>query len=258
MRVLVTRPQPQADEWVQRLRAAGVDALALSLMQIQPVADDAPLRDAWAALGQHQLVMFVSANAVQAFFAARHLQAAWPPGCWAGSTGPGTSAALRAHGVLQGCIREPAPDSPRLDTEALWQQQLQAHDWPGQRVLVVRGEGGRDWLADTLRAHGAQVDFLTAYRRAAPELDPAQQQWLAQAQAQPLGWCWLFSSSEAVANLALLAPGADWSQAPALATHPRIADTARRHGFAATQAVAPGFDTLLQALKQLDTGLPPR
>ncbi|EHR70244.1 uroporphyrinogen-III synthase [Burkholderiales bacterium JOSHI_001] len=257
MRVLVTRPQPQADEWVQRLRAAGVDAVALPLMQIQPVADDAPLRAAWTTLPRHQLVMFVSANAVQAFFAARPLDALWPPACWAGSTGPGTSAALRACGVAQGCIREPAPDSPRLDTEALWQQRLQDQNWRGQRVLVVRGEGGRDWLADTLREHGAQVDFLTAYRRAAPTLDAPHWQWLAQAQAHPFGWCWLFSSSEAVANLTQLVPQANWSQARALATHPRIADNARKHGFVQAQVVAPGFDAQVQALKHLDTGAPP-
>lgn len=253
MRVLVTRPQPQADEWVQRLREAGLDAVALPLLRILPVDDVAPLRAAWASLAHKRLVMFVSANAVQAFFDARPTGLPWPGATWAGSTGPGTSAALRACGVPSACVLEPAPDTERLDSEALWQQRLQSHAWRGQQALVVRGEGGRDWLADKLRAQGAQVVFLAAYHRAAPVWDTRQQAFVDQARALPQSCCWLFSSSEGVNHLGPLAPGADWSRSLALASHPRIADTARSLGFAQVQVVPPGFDALVQALKRLDT-----
>ena len=82
---------------------------------------------------------------------------------------------------------------------------------------VVRGEAGRNWLAEALRQHGAQVHFVEAYRRTVPVPSPPQQALLAQALARPERFCWLFSSSEAVGHLPQLAPGADWAPACALA-----------------------------------------
>ncbi|MFY9511768.1 MAG: uroporphyrinogen-III synthase, partial [Rubrivivax sp.] len=98
MRVIVTRPPAQAAAWVAQLQARAVDALALPLIHIAPVADPAPLRAAWQALPGVALLMFVSANAVAQFFAQRPEGAAWPAGTRAGSTGPGTTAALQDAG----------------------------------------------------------------------------------------------------------------------------------------------------------------
>jgi uroporphyrinogen-III synthase len=79
-------------------------------------------------------------------------------------------------------------------------------------VLIVRGDGGREWLADTLRARGAQVELLAAYRRRPPVLNANERALLAEALARPRGHCWLFSSSESIDHLEVLAgPDADWS-----------------------------------------------
>lgn len=237
MRLIVTRPAAQAAEWVRALQALGQDAAALPLLDIAAVDDTAPLRAAWQALSDTALVMFVSANAVVHFFAQAPSGQGWPPGPRAGCTGPGTAAALRAAGVPAAAVVEP-PAGARFDSEALWA--LLAHeDWAGRRVLVVRGEEGRDWLADTLRARGAAVDFVAAYRRGAPQPDAAGQSLLAQAQAAPAAHLWLFSSSEGVAQLRTLAPAADWSRSAALASHPRIAQTARDLGFGRVALTAP-------------------
>lgn len=245
MRLIVTRPAAQAGPWVAALRAAGVDAVALPLIDIAPADDPAPLQAAWRDLASYALVMFVSANAVQHFFAARPPHAAWPPGTLAGSPGPGTSAALRAAGVGDALV-EPAADAPAFDSEALWAR-LREHDWRGRRALVVRGEDGRDWLAQTLRERGAAVDFVAAYRRLAPAPDAAGQALLAAAQAQPATHAWLFSSSEAVARLRALAPAADWSASLALATHARIAEAARGAGYGRVLAVEPAPAAVVQA-----------
>lgn len=237
MRVLVTRPAAQAGPWVGSLRALGVDAFALPLIGIEPAADAAPVMAAWATLEQCAFVMFVSANAVAHFMAAGGGRP-WPAGVRAGSTGPGTTAALQGAGVPAALIDAPAADAPRLDTEALWAR-IAGRDWRGRRVLVVRGEAGRDWLADTLRAAGAEVAFVAAYRRLAPEWTAAERAGLASALAAPREHLWLLSSSEAVRHLATLAPPSQWHAARALATHPRIADTAREVGFGDVQAVAP-------------------
>jgi uroporphyrinogen-III synthase len=236
--LIVTRPAAQAEGWAERLRALGWQAQALPLIEIAPLADAAPVRAAWQSLDGRALVVFVSANAVQQFFAHAPQTARWPAGVLAGSTGPGTSAALRAAGVPPGQLVEPAHDAASFDSEALWAT-LAGREWRGRRVLVVRGEEGRDWLAETLRQRGAEVDFVAAYGRRAPRPDAAAQALLAQARAQPGAHLWLFSSSEAVAHLRALAPAADWSRSAALASHPRIAQAARDAGFQPVHLVAP-------------------
>ena len=252
MRLIVTRPAAQATPWVAALQALGLDAQALPLIDIAPPHALVPVQAAWAALEALTLAMFVSANAVEHFFAARPAGAEWPSALLAGSTGPGTSAALRAAGVQQ--IEEPAADAPQFDTEALWAR-LATRRWRGARVLVVRGEDGRDWLAETLRAQGAEVNFLAAYRRVPPVLDDAGRALLAAAQAAPAQHLWLFSSSEAVGHLQALATGGDWSAAQAFASHPRIAQAARSAGFGDVKLVAPTPQAVaLQTLQTLQLG----
>lgn len=229
--LLVTRPQPQADAWVARLGALGVDACALPLLGIAGAPDPAAVAAAWAGLPARDLVMFVSPSAVERFFAARPAPTGWPPAVLAGSTGPGTSAALRQAGVPASAIVSPPEAEGAFDSEALWRRLQALRDWRGASVLIVRGAGGRPWLADTLRQHGADVHSVEAYRRTAPVLGPAGQAALQQALARPAAHLWLFSSSEAVQQLPLLAPQADWSACRALATHPRIAQAARALGF---------------------------
>ena len=229
MRVIVTRPAAQGQAFVAALRALGVEAVNLPLIGIAPAPDAAAVQAAWGRLPALALVMFVSANAVDHFFAARPPGAGWPAGTLAGSTGPGTSAALRAAGVPAACLVEPGPSGP-FDTDTLWLQ-LAARPWTGRQVLVVRGEAGRDWLAEQLRAAGAQVDFVAAYRRLLPSFEGAAGEVLAAALRHPAGHCWHFSSSEAIGHLVAACPGTDWVPSRALATHPRIVQAARRHGF---------------------------
>ena len=249
MRVIVTRPAAQAAEWVARLQASGIDAAALPLMGIAPASDTAPIRATWARLADLRLVVFVSPNAAEQFFAHRPPHAEWPATAWAGSPGPGTTHALRGLGLPAARIIEPAGDAAQFDSESLWAQ-LAGHDWHAAQVLIVRGEGGgRDWLAATLRDHGAQVDHLAAYRRAAPVLGQAHRDLLANALGTPAAHAWLFSSSEAIDHLAQAVPGAQWSGARAVTTHPRIAERARRLGFSSVAQARPALDAVVACIQ---------
>jgi hypothetical protein len=96
MQLLVTRPQPQADEWVTALRAHSVTAQALPLLQIESLADPAATA-AWASLPEHGLVVFVSPGCVKSFFDLRPAAVSWPDGTRAAATGPGTSGAARSR-----------------------------------------------------------------------------------------------------------------------------------------------------------------
>jgi uroporphyrinogen-III synthase len=244
MRVIVTRPQREAQRWVLDLSAPGRDAVALPLIQVGPLDNTAGLAQVWQHLADYVGVMFVSSNAVEHFFAskpplAREFSAASAvhPRAWA--TGPGTVRALLREGVVSDRLDAPPPDATQFDSEALWQLvggQVQA----GDRVLIVRGGDpagsgsgspgtGREWFADQVARAGARAEFVLAYQRCMPQFSSAERQ-LARTAATD-GSVWLFSSGQAVANLSACLPGQSWSGARAIATHPRIAGAAKKAGF---------------------------
>lgn len=254
---LVTRPEPQAAEWVCKLRARGLQAEALPLLEIARVGDAAPLRAMFTQLqrcaGRQPLVMFVSPNAAACFFQAlagpgAEAPPAWPQGALAAGTGPGTVAALQAAGVPAAAIVAPPAEAAQFDSETLWAL-LKNQEWAGRPAWIVRGEGGRDWLADTLRAAGAEVAFVQSYARRAPEWGEVERGLLARALARPETVRWLLSSSEAVGHLGALAPAADWAGSTALASHPRIAESARGLGFGRVVEIRPTVDAVAEVLR---------
>jgi uroporphyrinogen-III synthase len=253
--LVVVRPRAQARAWTQALRQAGLQASELPLIDIRPAPAPRAVGEAAAALaraaaeGRRPLAVFVSANAVDGFFAAADL-AAWPAQAVAGATGPGTVAALRAAGVPEAAIAAPPADAPQFDSEALWAV-VGAQAWAGRPAWIVRGNGGREWLADRLRDAGASVAAVQSYERAEAALTPAEAATLAAALAEPRRWCWFFSSSEAIARLAALADGHDWRGARALATHPRIAAQARALGLAEVVDVRPELAAVQAAVRAL-------
>ncbi len=255
--LVVTRPQPQADAWVARLLALQQPALALPLLRIEGAPEHARLAaQAWQTLSEQRLVMFVSPNAVAQFFEARPQGpggVSWPETTWAGATGMGTVAALLAHGVPQPLIAAPSPQSPQFDAETLWLQVLGAMDWRGQRVLIVRGEQGRDWLTETLQAQGAEVRALCAYQRLGPLWDAPTRDLLAHIEAQPSKHVWLFSSSEAMRHLvSYIDASGDVPRVrgmTVIATHERIAQTARSLGFTSVRSARPDPAQVVEALR---------
>ncbi|MEF7613614.1 uroporphyrinogen-III synthase [Aquincola sp. MAHUQ-54] len=247
MRLLVTRPQPQAADWVARLSATGFEAAALPLLRT--VASEEPAAPAAReAVARCDGVVFVSPAAVTHFFEAARGVWPWAAGRWAAAPGPGTARCLAAAGVPAQCIVQPAADADQFDSEALWQQ-LRLHVRPGAAVVIVRGDGGRDWLAQALAAAGAQVRFVQAYRRMPPAPTPEERVVLDEALREPASHLWLFSSAEAIGHLESIAPGADWSAALALATHPRIEARARQLGCSRVWTSRPSFDAVVAAAR---------
>lgn len=257
--LIVTRPREQALPWVERLRARGVGAAAVPLLDIQPCAQSEPLEQAWRELHTCSVVVFVSPNAATHFFSTSPTGGArtWPDSTWAAAPGQGTARALIALGVPAQRILQPPPDAEQFDSESLWPV-MAPLPWAGRRALVVRGDGGREWLSDRLREAGATVDHLSVYRRAAPvllaeERAVAQAAWL-----HPERFVWLFSSSEALGHLPAVmsgiaagssAPFAHWAaQSPALATHPRIMEQAQRLGFTRVAASRPDLHDVIAGL----------
>ena len=248
-RVIVTRPAREAARWVEALQHAGLDAVALPLMAIAPMPDTEALRNAHVGLDRYAALMFVSAAAVEHFLAPASALI-FSARCWA--TGPGTAHALHAAGVAPESIDAPAPDAAQFDSEALWAR-VASQVGSGVRVLIVRGgdaagnANGRDWLARRIEAAGGTVDTLVAYRRLMPAFDAAdRQQALEGARGAAT---WLFSSSEAIGNLCRALPDTDWQAARAVATHPRIAQTAQEAGFGSVRTCLPTVAALVASIE---------
>ena len=249
LRIILTRPAPQAQAWETALHEAGFDVSGLPLINIALLPAPASLPD----LAQMDAVFLVSRNALDgllAWYGAAALQNAalrWL------CPGAGTAAQLFALGIPACRIAQPAADEPQ-DSLHLWQA-LQNHSplQTGQQLLIVRGrDAGQsdtpNWLATQAQQLGLQVQHLISYERQPPELTVAQAE-LAQAAAQD-GSVWLFSSSQAIANLTAALPDTTWRQARCLATHARIAHTAQQHGFQTT-VCQPQLNDIARVLHQL-------
>jgi uroporphyrinogen-III synthase len=126
---------------------------------------------------------------------------------------------------------------------------LRERAWAGQRVLMLRGDGGREWLADRLREQGASPEFFSVYQRRCPSLTATEQDLLNAALSAPERYVWLFSSAEAIGYLqALAAPEQDWRQVQGIATHERIAARARELGVGHVVLARPDAQAVAEAL----------
>lgn len=227
--IAVTRPQAQAGELIAAIRAAGGTPLALPLITIEPVQDEAGFARLAASLDDFAIAFFVSANAVEHGLAGLRAHRPWPPGPVVATVGPGSAAALHAAGFAT--VIAPAE---RFDSEGvLALPQFGAAALAGKRVLVLRGDGGRELLADALAARGVEVSSFTCYRRVVPPVDVAA---LLALQVRAGLDALTLSSSEAVRHLAAELQGQAGTalfDVPVFAPHPRVAASARDAGFRA-------------------------
>jgi uroporphyrinogen-III synthase len=238
--IVLTRPLEQSTALAQLIGRAGGEALLFPALMIEPVHDVA-LTQRVAELDAYHGVIFISPNAARHGVAAVRATREWPRGLKCYALGPGTARVLSDAGVHQVVIPA-AHDSegmlrlPALNTVA------------GQRWLIVRGVGGRELLADTLRERGAVVDYAECYRRIRPETDAA-----------PLVRRWatggvhavVISSAETLHNLAAMLgeAGAGYLAAtPWFVPHEKIAAAARRFGIQTVIVTAGGDDGALQGL----------
>ncbi len=167
-RILVTRPAHQAQNLAHLLQQHGATVVLLPTIAIAQVDDLHSIRNTLENLHRFQSLIFISANAVNFALEANggkiadtskllHFVA----------VGKATAQAMAAAGITVNLVPEQGFNSEAL----LAMPQLKQVD--GQRILIVRGVGGRDELANTLRARGAQVDYLEVYRRVIPCIDSA-------------------------------------------------------------------------------------
>ena len=248
--VVITRPRAQAESLAQAVAALGHTPVLLPLLEIAPLADQSGLQAALAGLDAYALVAFVSPNAIDAAFA--HI-GQWPRQVALAVLGEGSRAALARHGLDAGNATILGPlDPTRSDSENLLAS-LDLAALAGKKVLIVRGESGRELMADAFRAAGAEVDVVPAYRRSVPALSEPLAAQLRALLGRPNDW--IITSSEALRGLfALLArmdPGcvSQMRAQHVIVPHARIAATAQELGIARVTLTGSGDDRLLAALQ---------
>ncbi|OGS99877.1 MAG: uroporphyrinogen III synthase [Gallionellales bacterium RIFCSPLOWO2_12_FULL_59_22] len=238
LKIAVTRPRDQAAPLARRIEEAGGIPLLFPLLDIAPATDQAALREQISRLAQFDLAIFISPNAVHYGMAAIRASGELPQNLKIATVGQGSAKALRELG-LAGVI---AP-TERFDSEGLLAlPELQ--DVAGWRVLILRGDGGRELLGDTLRARGATVEYAACYRRSKPQQDIAA---LLKAAPDAL----TVTSSEALAYLWQMLDDAQRESLcgiPLFVPHQRIAELARRQGWRQVLLTDAGDDGLLSAL----------
>jgi uroporphyrinogen-III synthase len=163
-RILVTRPAAQAGQLAALIAGQGGEAICFPLLEIAPADDLQPLQQAVVRLDEYLMAIFISPNAVDFSVPKILAQRQWPMGLRAAAIGPGTVAQLGRYGIAQVLC-----PTLRFDSEALLElPEFQAGRVVGQKILILRGNGGRELLAETLAKRGAAVDTVTCYRRSAP------------------------------------------------------------------------------------------
>lgn len=153
--VLVTRPEHQAEHLCKLIEAEGGAAVRYPALAIKPRPDRAAVRAAIGPADRYDVIIFVSANAVR--FGADLLGP--PRDLPLAAIGPATAAALNTAGY-----RVALMPAEGMDSESLLALP-QLHDMGGRRVLIVRGTGGRELIAETLTARGATVQYAEVYTR---------------------------------------------------------------------------------------------
>ena len=222
--VLVTRPRELAPGLAKRVAAAGGRAILFPAIEIEPLPQAGPA-------GRYDVVVFVSPSAVR--HGARWIGA----GHKTLAVGAGTAHEIRKYGQdvifpASGADSEALLDLPEL-------AQLS-----GQQVLIVRGQGGRSLLGDTLRERGARVEYAECYRRVRPRADAA-----------PLLAAWVdavtVNSGEALQNLVALlgAEGRErLPETPLFVPHRRVAQQAESAGLRKVLIAGPGDDEMIERL----------
>jgi len=162
MKILLTRPQGRNQSMIEALNEKGVSHIVTPLLNVQ--ATDIGLhQSSIEQFNQADIVIFISTNAVK--FASQALNQQFPDSAQFYAVGNATSQALLALGITS----HKAPQECQQTEGLLTLEQLQ--NISNKKIVIVRGVGGREALAEALTSRGAIVNYWEAYQRGCPKLD---------------------------------------------------------------------------------------
>ena len=224
-RLLLTRPADDCAALAQTLAAQGVVSHCMPLLAIEALDETPEQRSAFADLQCYCAVIVVSKPAARIGLQLLAQHGTPTPDLPWFSVGAATAAVLAEQG-LGVHFPDLGDDSEALLALPALQQAIAA---PAPRVLILRGEGGREFLAERLRSQGVSVDYLPLYRRVLPQYAPGELS--RQVRAERLNGL-VVSSGQGFEHLLQLA-GDDWpalARLPLFVPSPRVAEQARAAG----------------------------
>jgi uroporphyrinogen-III synthase len=170
--VLVTRPDHQAENLCLLIEQEG--GLAVRFPTLQIVGIDSQSDELSSAtkllpqLSNYKWLIFISANAVNFALKANGGKISGFEAVQIAAIGKATAKELESAGLQVNLIPKNGYDSQSL----LDMPEMQRVN--GQAVLIIRGQGGREELANVLRNRGANVDYWEVYKRIIPDVDSSQ------------------------------------------------------------------------------------
>lgn len=174
VRVLVTRPRDQAEKLALLIEGEGGEAIRFPVIEIAEPKDTQALLSVIDRLDQFGLAIFISPNAVnRAMNLILTRRGDWPRNVRIACVGRGSAREFKHFGIENVIV-----PAGRSDSEALLAlPELQRVT--GNKIVIFRGEGGRELLGDTLKARGAEIEYAECYRRARARADvtPLLRRW---------------------------------------------------------------------------------
>jgi uroporphyrinogen-III synthase len=173
VRVLVTRPRDQAEHLAHLIEQQGGEAIRFPVIEIAEPKDTRALHAVIGRLDRFALAIFISPNAVNRAMNLILARGGLPAALRVACVGRGSARELKHFGIENIIVPQ-----GRFDSEALLElpelQQVK-----GKRIVIFRGEGGRELLGDTLKVRGAEIEYAECYRRTHPNADvtPLLQRW---------------------------------------------------------------------------------
>lgn len=163
--VLITRPEHQAEQLCQLIERWGGSAFRFPVLEIADPVDAGPLRDTARRLEHFDYAVFISANAVNRALEQILAIRDWPATLAIAVVGRASAGALQHFGLSADVC-----PAHKFNSEALLELPELRHV-RGKRFVIFRGDVGREFLAETLRQRGAEVEYVQAYRRLRPHAD---------------------------------------------------------------------------------------
>ena len=241
--VVVTRPAHQAGNLAELIERAGGRAILFPTLEIFDPQDMGPLSGVIDKLEQFDLAIFISPNAVNKAMNLIRAKRTWPPGLRCAAVGKGSAKELERFGGEEVLVPQ-----GRFDSEALLAlPELQ--DMAGKRVVIFRGEGGRELLGDELIRRGADLTMVECYRRGKPvsgDVSLLLKQWV-RGEIDAI----TVTSGESMRNLFDLVGklGQQWlKKTPVFVFHENIAEVARELGVEQVYVTPAGDEGLLSGL----------